>query len=151
MEESPSFNSDYFSKLPGYMSMQAKEKLHDHTYVINLFAEFLKKDWPADDAAQEQELISMEISGVVPGGRMHMAKSKHVLEAVKEVQSRKKRKISQAKASTHAVVSGSEGPESEESVDEENESEELVDETESDDLNELDFGSSSLTLLSDLD
>jgi hypothetical protein len=140
--------------LSAYKSGQAKEQLCNHMYVINLFAEFLKKDWPANDAAQEQELISMEISGVAPGGRVYMAKLKHVLEAVKEVQSCKRCKISQAKAPIHMADDpdlGLEEFKSEEPVDDETESEEPVNkETESDDLKVPDFGSSSSILLSKL-
>jgi hypothetical protein len=144
-----------FQDLSAYKSRRAKGRLDDHTYVIELFSESLKKVWPADDAAQEQELISMDLSGVAPVGRVYMAKSKHVLEAVKEVQRRKRRKISQAKAPIHAADDPdlqSEELKSEEPVDEETESEESVDEeTESDDLEVLGIGSSSLTLLSDSD
>jgi hypothetical protein len=74
--------------------------MEDHTFVINLFSECLQKDWPANDAAVEQELIGMDYYGT-DARKMVMKSSKHMLEPIKEKKVYKRRRVQSHGAPSH--------------------------------------------------
>lgn len=89
------------SQMGLYKRNESHKRLEDHAFVINLFSEHLQKDWPADDAAIEQELIGMDYYGT-DAGKMVMKSSKHMLEPVKEEKKGyKKRKVRSHGAPSH--------------------------------------------------
>ena len=86
---------DVLQALPSYQHDESVKKLKNHEYIIDLFSRHLQMEWPADDAAEEQELIGTDCFGE-DLGKVVVLKSKHVLEAViEEEQSRshKRRKV----------------------------------------------------------
>jgi hypothetical protein len=84
-----------------YQRGESHKKLKDHVFVIDLFSKYLQMDWPANDAAMEQELIGMDYYGT-DAGKMVMKSSKHMLEPVKEEKKGyKKRKIQSHGAPSH--------------------------------------------------
>jgi len=76
-----------------YSHKQSLDRLGDHTYTIECFANHLKSGtWPEQDAAVAQELTKVNCWGE-EGTSNVVLKSKHILELVLEEESKSRKKV----------------------------------------------------------